>query len=155
MGLDMYLNGKRYMSKYFNEEDGARAADITDKFPELQGWKGRDDDSPVKEVKIEAGYWRKANAIHRWFVENCQEGEDDCGTYPVGRADLERLRETCQTVLGFRHLADSQLPTGQGFFFGSSEYNDDYYQDVVDTIEILDRVLALPDSWEFEYQSSW
>ena len=23
--------------------------------------------------------WRKANAIHKWFVDNVQDGVDDCG----------------------------------------------------------------------------
>ena len=28
-------------------------------------------------------YWRKANAIHGWFVKNAQQGIDDCRTYSV------------------------------------------------------------------------
>ena len=155
MGLDMYLNGKRYMSKYFNEEDGARAADIADKFPELQGWKRLSDDSPVKEVKIEAGYWRKANAIHKWFVDNVQAGADDCGNYYVSREQLTKLRETVCKVLDFRHLATDLLPPTSGFFFGSDKIDQYYWQDLAQTLAIIDAALALPEQWEFEYHSSW
>lgn len=154
MGLDMYLNGKRYLSKYFNKEDGAKSEDVSKMFPELAQFQGRGE-SPVKEIIIEAGYWRKANAIHAWFVKNCQEGNDDCGNYYVGREQLQELRELCQRVVDFKHLANEQLPTASGFFFGDVKYDDWYFDYVARTIEIIDQCLALPESWDFEYHSSW
>ena len=39
----------------------------------------------------EIGYWRKANAVHSWFVENCQDGIDECQLSEVSREDLEDL----------------------------------------------------------------
>lgn len=37
----------------------------------------------------EAIYWRKFNAVHRWFVNNVQGGKDDCGIHkPVGADKL-------------------------------------------------------------------
>jgi len=155
MGLDMYLNGKRYMSKYFNEEDGARAEDIADKFPELQGWKSRFGESPVKEIRIEAAYWRKSNQIHKWFVDNVQGGNDDCDYYYVSREQLKELRDTCQKVLDFRHLATDLLPPSTGFFFGSDKIDDYYWGDLEQTVKMIDSALELPDSWDFEYHSSW
>lgn len=154
MGLDMYLNGKRYMSKYFNKEDGQRSEDVAKMFPELEAFKGRGE-SPVKEITIEAGYWRKANQIHGWFVKNCQDGTDDCGNYHVDREQLTELKELCQRVLDFRHLANELLPIRQGFFFGNDEYNEYYFQDLEQTVEIIDQCLGLPESWDFEYHSSW
>lgn len=156
MGLDMYLNGKRYLSKYFNEGDEQKAKDIAELFPELKGREGRfGDASPVNEVKIEAGYWRKANAIHAWFVKHCQNGVDDCGNYYVEREKLKELRELCQRVIDFKHLANELLPTQSGFFFGGTDYDDYYYSDLKQTIEIIDAALELPESWDFEYHSSW
>ena len=32
------------------------------------------------------GYWRKANQIHKWFVDNVQGGIDDCRPYPVSQS---------------------------------------------------------------------
>lgn len=155
MGLDMYLKGKRYISSYFNEGDNEKAAKIAELFPELAGRNGRMDSSIVKEVMVELGYWRKANAIHQWFVQNCQEGEDDCQAYYVGRDQLEELRKLCQEVLADRSQARELLPPQSGFFFGSTEVDEYYFQDLEQTIKIIDEALTLPDSWEFEYQSSW
>lgn len=156
MGLDMYLSGKRYVSKYFDEKDEDRAVAIAEQFPELKGRNGRfGDGSPVKEVKIEAGYWRKANAIHKWFVDNVQGGEDECKPHYVTREKLVELRDICKQVLEDRKLATTLLPVQSGFFFGSTEYDDWYYQDIEQTIQIVNDCLELPESWEFEYQSSW
>lgn len=156
MGLDMYLNGKRYLSKYFNEGDEKTATEIKNMFPELQERKGRwGNESPVKEVSIEAGYWRKANAIHAWFVKNCQDGTDDCGNYRVAREQLKELRDICQRVIDFKHMANELLPTQNGFFFGATEYDEYYYRDLEQTVQIIDDALGLPESWEFEYHSSW
>ena len=44
-------------------------------------------------------YWRKANMIHNWFVENVQENEDDCKIYEVGLDILAELRDVCRNVL--------------------------------------------------------
>ena len=156
MGLDMYLHGKRYMSKFFDEADAERQEKIAELFPELADRKGRfGDSSPVNEVKIEAGYWRKANAIHKWFVDNVQGGTDDCGNYYVSREQLEELKKLCEKVLAFRHLATECLPAQAGFFFGSQEYDEWYFTDLENTVKIIDDCLALPASWDFEYHSSW
>jgi len=148
MGLDMYLKGKRYLSSYFNEGDNEKASKIAELFPEING-------QEIKEVMIEAGYWRKANAIHKWFVDNVQEGEDDCGNYYVGREQLAELRELCQKVLADRSLAAELLPPQSGFFFGGTDIDEYYFADLGQTIKIIDNALTLPESWDFEYHSSW
>lgn len=156
MGLDMYLNGKRYLSKYFNAGDEAVAEAIAERFPELKGRAGRfGDTSCVKEIQIEAGYWRKANAIHKWFVDNVQGGEDECKPHYVSREQLKELKELCERVIAFRHLAVELLPTASGFFFGGTDYDEYYFQDLEQTVKIIDDCLALPESWDFEYRSSW
>jgi hypothetical protein len=156
MGLDMYLNAKRYVSKHFNEGDEARAEAIAEQFPELRGRSGRwGDASPVREVSIEAGYWRKANAVHDWFVKHVQGGEDQCRPHYVSREQLMELKDACLQVLADKTLAPTLLPTASGFFFGSTDYSDYYFQDLEQTVKIIDDCLALPESWEFEYQSSW
>lgn len=155
MGLDMYLHSKRYISKYFNKGDEELAGTIQKLFPELADMTSSISESPVKEVRIEAGYWRKANQVHKWFVDNIQKGVDDCDSYSVQREQLEELKKLCQQVLDFRHLATDKLPPANGFFFGSDKTDEYYFQDLEHTIKIIDRCLALPESWEFEYHSSW
>ena len=51
-------------------------------------------------VTTQAAYWRKANSIHGWFVNNVQNGEDDCGTYEIDIDTLKKLRGVCMDVLG-------------------------------------------------------
>ncbi len=146
MGLDMYLTAKRYI--WFTEEAVSNA--VAELFPELK-------DRKVKQVEAEAAYWRKANAIHKWFVEKVQEGMDDCGNYYVSREQLAELRDTCRRVLDFRHLAVDQLPPTEGFFFGGTDIDEWYWQNLEDTVKMIDSILAdFPeDKWEFEYHSSW
>jgi hypothetical protein len=156
MGLDMYLSAKRYISKHFNEGDADRAEAIQKLFPELEGMAGKfGDNSPVKEVSIDAGYWRKANAIHDWFVKNVQGGEDECRPHYVDRDHLLALRELCEQVLEDKTKSAELLPTTSGFFFGSTDYDQYYFEDLETTIAIIDKCLALPTAWEFEYRSSW
>lgn len=55
---------------------------------------------PHKSIEEQVGYWRKANQIHRWFVEHVQDGEDDCQYHhEVTREDLVELMQTCQMVI--------------------------------------------------------
>lgn len=162
MGLDMYLTGKRYLSQYYGDADVEKQTAIQILFPELANIQGHfGDGSPVKEVRIEAGYWRKANAIHDWFVKNVQDGEDECRPHPVYREQLIDLKRLCERAIAARgaefesETAADILPTTSGFFFGSTEYDDWYYEYLKHTVEIVDRCLALPDNWDFEYCSSW
>lgn len=150
MGLDMYLNASRYLSDY-NEADKQKKEQLFKLFPELKAYTAQ----ATKEVTVEVGYWRKANAIHNWFVHNVQNGEDNCAKYNVHPDHLMKLKSLCEQVLADHNLAGELLPPTGGFFFGSTEIDEGYFQDLSDTIQIIDRVLALPDGWWIEYQSSW
>lgn len=147
MGLDMYLSAKRYIWKSDNKDNN-----VQDKLNEVMK-----DDLPegmrVQEITVDAMYWRKANAIHGWFVENCQEGEDDCREYYVDREQIEELRNICKATL--QGQDDGELEPTEGFFFGSYEKDEWYYKDLQETVEGLDKVLTLPNSYEFYYRSSW
>ena len=143
MGLDMYLNAKRFL--WYNEE--ALGATVAQAFPEIK-------DRRVKEVIVEAMYWRKSNQIHKWFVDNVQKGTDDCGNYDVSREQIEELRQLILKVLDTKNA--TLLPPQEGFFFGSKTVDDYYWQDLRDTEEKLGKVLEdLTDNWSFEYHSSW
>jgi hypothetical protein len=107
-------------------------------------------------VTVQVGYWRKENAIHKWFVDNVQDGEDNCAEYFVGREQLEELKELCEKVLADHSLAEELLPTQEGFFFGSTEFDEWYFTGLRDTVEIVKLCLSPEyENWEFTYQSSW
>ena len=143
MGLDMYLHAERFI--WYNE--GELAKQVAGVFPELK-------EREVKKVIVEAMYWRKANAIHKWFVDVVQEGTDDCGEYYVSREQLGELRDLVKKVLETRDA--SQLPPQAGFFFGSTDVDEWYWEDMKQTAEGLDKVLEeFPENWDFKYHSSW
>lgn len=114
------------------------------------------DDLQFAEVKLQLAYWRKANAIHRYFVNKCGNGKDECQNIYVERQDLQNLVNVCQTVLNDKSQARELLPTQSGFFFGGTDYDEYYYEDLENTVEMLNKVLKdSPEDWEFEYRASW
>jgi len=113
--------------------------------------------SKVSEISLEAAYWRKSNQIHKWFVDNVQDGEDNCEEYYVDREQLQELVDLCKQVLADHSKAEELLPGQEGFFFGGTEYDEWYFQDIEHTVEMLEELLSNPenDDYEFYYQSSW
>lgn len=124
MGLDMYIykcrkmNDFSAMDYYFaNEafgyyEEKELATTNHDNFPfSLSDW---DILETMTEEKIkplqniyskqstifeEVASWTKANQIHGWFVNNIQNGFDDCSYYAVTEDYLLDLKEICEKVL--------------------------------------------------------
>lgn len=101
-------------------------------------------------------YWRKANAIHQWFVDNVQNGNDDCGRYEVTIPQLRDLLEVCEEVIRVPDLAEELLPTQSGFIFGSTDYDEWYFDNVKETHDCLSEVVKkTPLEATFIYWSSW
>ena len=169
MGLDMYLEIRKneYRSKY-HKDKGSRLKleypkDITEFIPNLT------DLTISRKTNYEVGYWRKANHIHNQFIQNCADRDecgdpiDDCRPIEITVDKLEELLETCKKVSADHSLASSLLPTQRGFFFGSTEYDEYYFKDIEDTIEIIEPVLKFAKhkleikdyAWEVYYQASW
>jgi hypothetical protein len=154
MGLDQYLYAKKYTSDgdFLGEDRKALHTKLKQAIgadADLQGG------GKSISIEMEVAYWRKVNAVHKWFVDTCQNGEDDCRQSHVSRKQLEQLITTCKTVLADRDKAKKLLPTEAGFFFGSTDYDEFYFDDLKDTVQQLENVLKLDETWHFQYQSSW
>jgi hypothetical protein len=165
MGLDMYFTAKRYVSDHL-EEDKVLQTKVKDIVaPFVPEWS-------VKEVSYRVGYWRKANAIHNWFVQNVQDGEDDCKEYYVCPDYIQELYDVVCEVLesGSAEVAADKLPPQSGFFFGGTEIDEWYFSDLEYTKRMLQPLIDAynqakelgPKSYthpiyqyEFYYQSSW
>jgi len=165
MGLDMYLSARKYINKIDwsvldkqEEHDYAAAT-----FPqwneivtaaELSHVANKNDIYGVS-VSVNCAYWRKVNAVHKWFVDNVQGGEDNCGEYYVSNEKLKELLATAQQCL-FRK-DPNLLPPQSGFFFGSYDIDEWYWHGIKDTIKQLKRLTEMSDFDElsFYYQSSW
>ena len=162
MGLDMYLSARRYVSKYnYSSSDET----LTDAFQKMAAT-APDDFMKYGEfsgitITYPIAYWRKANAIHGWFVRKCGNNQDTCQEMYVSTNDLRDLLATCLQVQKSPELARELLPPTEGFFFGSSEVDQYYIADLDRTIEILTHVIdqksKMTDEFNFEmfYQASW
>ena len=135
MGLDMYLTAKRYIWQSDERDNG-----IQEKLNEAMNG-----DLPegmrVNEVSVNAMYWRKANAIHNWFVEKCQNGIDECQETRIAREQLKKLVATCKAVLADKSKAHKLLPCASGFFFGNTNYDEFYFEDLEYTKGVLEKYM--------------
>ena len=155
MGLDQYLYAKCFTSpsEWLGKERNKLYASVLEA---TNATNFITKDAPSISVEVKVGYWRKSNQVHQWFVDNCQDGEDDCRESYVPREKLIELRDICQEILADHSLADDLLPTQSGFFFGSTEYDEWYFRDLEETVLIINNALvSVPDNYEFYYQSSW
>lgn len=159
MGLDMYLEARRFVSGYNHsgEEEKEKFRQIVDAVDMADV-----NDERFATVSVNVAYWRKANAIHDWFVREVQNGEDDCKTYHVSREKLMELEELCRQVVrsGEPEVAAELLPTASGFFFGTTDYDEYYFEQIEWTAQRLAEILTkLPDGGmrgvDFYYNSSW
>ena len=105
----------------------------------------------------EVAYWRKANAIHGWIINNTSS-VDDCTPIHISKNTLIQLRDDCQKVLdeGDEDTAMELLPPTGGFFFGTTELDEWYWENVKDTLAKLNTIIdESVDDQEFEYFASW
>lgn len=151
MGLDMYLSGKQYIHDWAHHHEDQVIPETT-KAQQVAKIMGIT--LPVSYVEYHIGDWRKANQIHRWFVNHVQDGVDNCESYYVSPDALRELRAKAQEVLDSPSSARDILPTESGFFFGSTEFDEWYFEDLHLTIEIIDRALSV-EGLEYYYRSSW
>lgn len=143
-----------------------------------------EDGSPLLK-REEIGFWQEANQIHGWFVDNVQKGEDDRQEYYVSRTQLGNLLASVQEVLDNSALvlkkqsegrfwydtlinsedegyvienpstAKEYLPTREGFFFGSLDYDQQYLDQLRHTRDILREALLSPKDAVFSYRANW
>jgi hypothetical protein len=167
MGLDMYLEARKYVNQT-KRSNGESTPDPD--YATLVGLapQGLVDFTQIgcASVALPIGYWRKANAIHGWFVNTLAGGVDECQEIYVPRIALVDLLASCKVVLSEtdpnekQDLADEVglMPT-EGFFFGGYELDEYYDEHLKYTIETVENILNLiPEdnySWTFSYHASW
>ena len=166
MGLDMYLKrGKRIPGKSIRQieyiEEEIYYGDNKELLDEYKDYIIKIEYERIKTIVYALSkkvvYWRKANAIHNWFVCNIQNGNDDGRMYEVKKEQLEKLLHTCNIVLSDLTLAKKLLPTKEGFFFGNTGYNRRYVEKLEETVIQLEKVLKNTDFDKeyIVYISSW
>lgn len=165
MGLDHFLYEVPKIHKgVIYRSDDEIAAEVA---PEDQVFKNdwndpfpHDGDYYHKPGVREMCRWRKFNALHSWMVTHVQGGVDECEPHIVPKSKIEGLHSILWQVReagpGRPDVAREILPTQAGFFFGSIDYDQWYYEDVkrgVDELELAMREQR-PDT-DLVYRSSW
>ena len=160
MGLDMYLSVRKYVNRIDwdtrDKMENPRFANIarTLGIQEILEPEG----STGMHVEIPVMYWRKSNAIHNWFVRELADGVDDCRPLELSTDKLRELVVLCDQVLADHSKAGELLPTGSGFFFGTTEYDEYYYGDLMHTADRLRYIVAEAEANTIDYlvyQASW
>ena len=165
MGLDMYLSARKHINKInwqkLDHDSDAKYSEATEpqwtNVVEAAGVDTLVDKESIYgvDVSVNVAYWRKANQIHKWFVDNVQHGEDNCGEYYVSHEKLKELINTC--TLAITNKDPNLLPPQEGFFFGGTDIDGYYWGDLMNTLEQLRPLVDRPDfdRLSFYYQSSW
>lgn len=133
MGLDMRLEGQLNSYRMPQRVSSALSSAIS----EMNGF-------ALESMMYELAYWRKANAVHNWFSQNIQGGVENCGRYMVSDEMLENLKQDCVSVLEDNELAEQLMPSCSGFFFGSTDYDEGYIEDLKYTVEVINKIQESP-----------
>lgn len=149
MVLDMYLSRRQYVKNWNHTRSEDRFQGVA--------FKGNVaiDLSKLTQLEFEVMYWRKVNAIHQWFVDNVQGGNDNCEEYYVDREILEKLITTIEHVLEHKDDAEKLLPTAEGFFFGSDEMDEYYWDQLHETRWTLKEAIEKHPNDDYYYRASW
>lgn len=194
MGLDMYAYRRTYVGNYWEKPEG-QLKTIKPK-RDAKGIRGGIDlieDEKISSITERIAYWRKANAIHSWFVNNVQDGVDECQEASFSVEKMQELVDLCKEVLKTAKTKKGKVVNGQtfkngewenqyedglevtnpeeimellppmdGFFFGSTDVDGYFLEDVQSTIDQLEPYLAKDEEGkyihyysDFFYQSSW
>ena len=135
MGLDMRLTRKKYIGAQYEHRNVTGKAQIIIGDKEIPI-----DLKKVSYIEEEVCYWRKANQIHKWFVDNIQDCNDDCRSYYVRVQDLENLLKVCKKVKEKAILKEGKVKVGETLKEGKWEPNlvDGKY---IENIEEIAKIL--------------
>ena len=118
MGLDMYLEAEVsvHTASYGSDDEkqtNATLRELCDALCLPRDNAGKGNYGSIEQTLcVHAGYWRKANAIHDWFVRNVQDGVDECQRSPVTIEQLDELRGVCKQVLTGVRVANGPVQRG-------------------------------------------
>lgn len=157
MGLDMYLFYDVYVGGDYNDYEEKKIT-LTRNGKSYVTSDIALNVKDVSSIRLKLAYWRKANHIHKFFIDECGKGDDDCRDLYVSTEVMRKLKTLCSQVLNDRSKASELLPTESGFFFGSTEYDEWYFEDIKDTLKQIEaverKINKIPDG-SLYYHASW
>ncbi len=88
----------------------------------------------------EVGYFRKVNFLVSFF-NNRGYTVENCVPIIIDEMDAQELLELCNKVLENPFKGPELLPTCEGFFFGNTDYDEHYIEDVKQVAEFVKDTL--------------
>lgn len=159
MGLDMMMYRRKKSRKQFDYDDVVEVAywrkanQIHNYFVE-KAQKGVDD----------CGYYKVSKKVAEKLLTICKELKEEIITTP-GKMEAGYTYKNGEKIIEYENglvianpeVCEKMLPTVSGFFFGSTDYNEYYIEDIDSTIEQMTEVLETTDfdKEELWYHSSW
>lgn len=131
MGLDMYLDGDKYLALNFDNPENT---------PTEDGYR-------LTNRTLRLGYWRKHPNLHGYIVNTFADGIDQCQRIDLSENDIEKIIDA---------VARDDLPHTQGFFFGASDGSE--REETLRIFRDALQWLRTPESNVFRsiyYQASW
>ena len=102
----------------------------------------------VELVYDELAYYRKVNFLYRYFSDYM----DANGIMAVvDKYAIEDIIECCKEVLADNSKAEELLPTVNGFFFCSTEYDKYYFKEVAQVLKDFEKILQEFDMENYFY----
>jgi hypothetical protein len=107
-------------------------------FPELE----KQVEEEVKDYYLQYdAYFRKVNFIFAYYQNNGKMVDEYYAF--TDKDDIDDIISRCERVLADHSLANELLPTQSGFFFGGTDYNDWYFDDVKDCLQQMKKYRKL------------
>lgn len=145
MGLDIYFykfkkadwkKASELKEAIANEPDDEKANKMIDEANEM-----------LPDIQTEIGYFRKVNFLMAFF-----NYEGNCEYKEITRKQLRELKDKCFAVYTLKpgdgvmtdeiiKKCSETLPTQAGFFFGNTNYDEWYFQEVKEVLEWVSGVL--------------
>ena len=182
MGLDMYLTRKVYVGAEYEHRkvtgkveikvgkeklniDFHKISEISEKVGywrkanQIHSWfvkNVQDGEDNCQEAYVSKEQLEELKSLCEKIINSTKLVPDKVhnGTSYKGNEVIEHWEDGM--VLEDSTMAEEFLPTQDGFFFGSTHYDEYYWQDLLYTIEICKRALEVYDSHSsIYYKSSW
>lgn len=152
MGLDQYFYEKRYLrmkaKALKNESD--RPSIRVEAYTDIRGQKhDAEIIDGVSSLIRQVGYFRKANEIQAFIEDKYAAdfgGDINCKDVYLTKDVIMELYDICKELLAikgkkkFTEVAAEKLPTCSGFFFGSTEYDEYYKEDLRQYVNMVDKM---------------
>ena len=93
----------------------------------------------------ELAYFRKVNFLIPFIEDYYDINLENCKDVEIDKECIEELLIRCNEVLADNSLAEKLLPTEAGFFFGDTDYNEFYFNDVK---QVRDKCVDLANEFD-------